>query len=468
MVQTEIHEKEAFKNDKLELIYFAETIKHLIISCNKPEVFSINASWGMGKTFFIDNLKLLLEENTDAICIKYNAWESDYFNDPFIPLLNEMIIQLNTLFEEDLKANDGISKELEQDIKVSKGFIEKLKRLDYSFSLGFSLGITGNLSIKKDKSEDIFAKYQDYMGNLRSFKEALSLYQKEICKPIVIFIDELDRCRPEYAIKTLEIVKHFFVDNNDSVENANIKFVIAIDRDQIINLVKTMYGCYDKEYNIDGYLRKFFDIDIYMPEPSLELYSKYLFDKYRYQELCINTNSYLQNILFFTEQHNFHKFVNELCKPLNLSLRDLERIYFKFDKVIRLIDRTYDLIIFDLIFLLVVFRHHCFDLYEVLIKKPFSTDSKALYQLYFSKMDLLAPQIRDLFDTVKEAYTYLRKSEERSDYLQNNLSRFIFNMANNHSYYSIRNYPDKVEFIESNLSINKKADHEANLRKRYQ
>lgn len=60
---------------------------------------------------------------------------------------------------------------------------------------------------------------------------------------VFILIDELDRCRPSYAIEMLETIKHFF-------ELKNYVFVVATDTEQLSHSVKAVYGDFfdGKEY----------------------------------------------------------------------------------------------------------------------------------------------------------------------------------------------------------------------------
>ena len=73
-------------------------------------------------------------------------------------------------------------------------------------------------------------------------------------------IDELDRCRPSYAVELLEIAKHLF-----SVDR--IVFVLAVNRSELVHSIKALYG---SEFDAQGYLGRFFDVDIRLPEPERE------------------------------------------------------------------------------------------------------------------------------------------------------------------------------------------------------
>jgi hypothetical protein len=76
-------------------------------------------------------------------------------------------------------------------------------------------------------------------------------------KPLVIFIDELDRCRPNFAIEVLEKAKHLF--NVD-----NIIFVLATDKTQLGHSIRAVYG---QGLDVNEYLRRFIDFDYLLPSP---------------------------------------------------------------------------------------------------------------------------------------------------------------------------------------------------------
>ena len=71
-------------------------------------------------------------------------------------------------------------------------------------------------------------------------------------------IDELDRCRPSYAVELLEVAKHLF-------EVEHIVFVLAINRAQLAHSIRALYGI---GFDADGYLRRFVDVDFVLPEPD--------------------------------------------------------------------------------------------------------------------------------------------------------------------------------------------------------
>jgi len=117
--------------------------------------------------------------------------------------------------------------------------------------------------------KDEIDEYSSKKKGLKEFKNQLEEFVNKTTsgKPIVLIIDELDRCRPNYAVEVLEQVKHFF-----SVKG--IVFVLSIDKDQLGNAIKGVYG----SENIDAneYLRRFIDLEYSIPTPSTAVFCKYL------------------------------------------------------------------------------------------------------------------------------------------------------------------------------------------------
>ena len=128
--------------------------------------------------------------------------------------------------------------------------------LDISATLENELGQT-LASIAKDR----LTVYEEARKSVKAFRTSLQDMANELWKesqPLVVMIDELDRCRPSYAVELLEIAKHLF-----SV--CRIVFVLAVNRSQLAHSVKALYG---DGFDADGYLGRFFDIDFRLPQPD--------------------------------------------------------------------------------------------------------------------------------------------------------------------------------------------------------
>ena len=114
-------------------------------------------------------------------------------------------------------------------------------------------------------------EYENKKNKLVTFKEELTSYIEESIpnKPLIFIIDELDRCRPDYAVEVLERIKHFF-----SIKG--IVFVLSIDKEQLCNSIRGHYG--SDRINAEEYLRRFIDVEYLLPKPDIDSYCKYLYE----------------------------------------------------------------------------------------------------------------------------------------------------------------------------------------------
>ena len=253
----DIPENDPFANDKLGRKEPAEVLTRLVRSFEGPCVIAVDAAWGNGKTTF---LKMWAQHLRIVGCpvVEFNAWETDFAADPFLALTEEMIEELSKYEDTNgttidtfksiaTKVLRQVAPEIVQSVAVSIG--------------GPVAGKTvGNLL--EALAEERMSEYTESKKAMRDFRKTLeemaSSMQEDGGKggPLVVVIDELDRCRPTYAIELLETAKHLF-----SVDG--VVFVLGINRAGMEHSVNALYG-----ENFDGveYLRRFFDIDFRLPE----------------------------------------------------------------------------------------------------------------------------------------------------------------------------------------------------------
>ena len=120
------------------------------------------------------------------------------------------------------------------------------------------------------------SRYQDERESVEKFKTVLqemaaTLSKSRDGRPLVVVIDELDRCRPSYAIELLEVAKHLFTVDH-------IVFALAVNRAELAQSVRALYGA---SFDGEGYLRRFFDIDFRLPEADRKRSSRRHSGQYR-------------------------------------------------------------------------------------------------------------------------------------------------------------------------------------------
>ena len=129
-------------------------------------------------------------------------------------------------------------------------------------------------------------------------------------KPLFILIDELDRCKPDYAVKFLERIKHIF-------KTKGIIFILGVDRHHLQRSVECLFGSID----FSEYYRKFVQRNIPLPTPSEELLGTYL--EYKMNEQ-VNLIKDTQSMLQLQHQYNF----TNLIMSFKLSLRQINEFFY--------------------------------------------------------------------------------------------------------------------------------------------
>ncbi|MCO7055334.1 KAP family P-loop NTPase fold protein [Pseudomonas juntendi] len=250
--------------DKLSRRTEIENLTPLLIDAQAPLVICLDAPWGAGKTTFLKLWSQYLR-TLEMKSLYLNAWENDFADDPLLPLIST--------FDKWIAAENEESK-AQAAWKKAKKFVPGI--LKSSAVAAAKAASFGMLDIDKELEKlasdvvggtvgDIVDSFNVKQKSLEQFKSQLSLALEALPgdqNNLVIFIDELDRCRPTYAIEMLERVKHLF-------DLDRIIFILAMNRDQ---LGKSIQGVYGTSFNGTQYLKRFIDIDYLLRTPSIKEY----------------------------------------------------------------------------------------------------------------------------------------------------------------------------------------------------
>ena len=266
------------ENDDINRNSYLTSFLKILDSNGYNRIVSLNGRWGTGKTIFVQKFICLVNycstydklnvsrtcifkpfndsdivarlynisqnkefQEFDNICksklinaVYFNAWEHDDECDPIISIIYSLINEFNLL--EDTKYTDG-------------DFLDSVSNLVSLLSRG-----KVNLSIESN-SFDLLSevKLKDRIRDL--LNNTLDSIICENCNKLILFIDELDRCNPVYAVRLLERIKHYF--NDDRIE-----VVISTNLEELSNTVSAMYGNNFSSYK---YLDKFFDVKFELP-----------------------------------------------------------------------------------------------------------------------------------------------------------------------------------------------------------
>ena len=295
--QTEItfgeNKENPFHNDLLNRKQEIMDLTPMIKRIKSPAVMALYAPWGAGKTAFIKMWAAYL--NKEQIpAFYFNAWETDFAVDPLVPFMEKITEQLPGKMRRKL-------------MKGAKALIPALiGGVVRNFGNGWLAKITDYLT----------GKFFTHHGKLTEFKNTLKDFigtQKG--KRVVIFVDELDRCRPDYAIKVLERIKHLF-------KVPGVIFILAINREQLRHSVKALYGLDMK--GADIYLRRFIEFDITIKQPDMD---GFITARLKHMEI----DKFLEGRKrsFGYDRQNLHETLTLLAKVYNLFPRDMEQLLMR-------------------------------------------------------------------------------------------------------------------------------------------
>ncbi|HMM32364.1 MAG TPA: P-loop NTPase fold protein [Clostridia bacterium] len=320
------------EHDSLERRSYADFLKGLIDNCDEYRrndeegayVIAIDSAWGTGKSRFFsmfeNYLNGYLEEGKmnngheqKYNVVAYNAWDHDYWGDAMEPLMACLIKSSD--FSE-LQSRRG-AEELTQKFLTATGKVVKAaalfagKRLLGDEAVDFVKAICeGTVEAFAESKRDgqVFAAFEERTEAYRAFKESLSQIVEKTGRRFVILIDELDRCKPTFAIQTLELAKHLF-------DVKGMIFVFALDVKQLSHSIRTIYGA---GMDASGYLCRFFTYIGKMPLPQ----------ESKYVECLLMKESFLKDMtpIQATEFKKICTYILKVIQVFKLSLRDISTL----------------------------------------------------------------------------------------------------------------------------------------------
>lgn len=302
---------------------FGQGLIKVVQQIEDPLVILLNSPWGTGKTSFLKMWSGELRKLGHSV-IYFDAFQHDYSNDPFISLAAE-IISLSK--SKDALNRSDVDKFVSAAAKVGKFTLKNLTKIGIkAATLGaidaahlseelneISSDIVDiNSNIAESYVKKILFDHEEQKETIDAFKKALSNLSSSISAgkdnlPLIFVIDELDRCRPSFALDILEIIKHIF-----SVKN--VHFVLSATMTHLESSVCARYGS-----GLDAtlYLEKFYNFSISFPDPDAHLGMRAFY---------VRHISNVLNVKGIEDSHVALETVEYMSEALNLSFRTIERI----------------------------------------------------------------------------------------------------------------------------------------------
>lgn len=275
----------------------------LLISQESACSIALDGRWGSGKTFFVKQTKLLLEamnydnnmedqlrnriqsgipfsdeerkNNSSHIAVYYDAWENDNDIDPVASIVYEILNQIGEKYA--IKNDNNIFHTAGTVIDTISG--KNISKI-----------------VESLKGENPLSKIQEQKHVEERIREFFSDIINERGNRMVVFIDELDRCSPKYAVRLLEQIKHYLCD-------VRLTFVFSVNIEELQHTIKQAYGI---NFDACRYLDKFFDMQISLPPADMDRYYSML--GFGRSELC-------------------EMVMRKVIRVYNMELREISRLY---------------------------------------------------------------------------------------------------------------------------------------------
>jgi hypothetical protein len=332
-------ESDPFHGDRLGRKKSVELLADLVATVSEPFVLSVEGSWGTGKSTFLRMLGATLKQRRHPTFF-FNAWDNDFATDPLVALMGELDSQFEAVakqFKAGATAGSRWGKTVDAAANVGSALVPILIRAGTAGMVGLNdLGALKDAIEKAgDGVADLSAEVlREQIENHSNHHKAIAKFRKKFVEtgkslasakeaaqlPIVVFIDELDRCKPTFAVALLERVKHV-------LNVPGVCFVLAVDRDQLSTSVQMLYG---ERTDATGYLRRFIDLEYQLPVASPKEFVSSLFDHVNMNQVVAGRKDGSHEVAMLL------RLLPELSVVFGLSLRDQERVVLVVELAFRL------------------------------------------------------------------------------------------------------------------------------------
>jgi hypothetical protein len=280
-----------WEDDALDRKSVAEKLTNIVSSTSQPFVIGLNAAYGTGKTYFFERWKFDLENRGHTV-VHFDAWRTDFADDPLIAFMSALKKQFEA------EGIDEKNDDLLGMLKTAGGYLARralpvaarvataglLEENAIKEIMDFDGSVDNEIAkmfgeIAREQLNGHQANIQtmsDFQSYLAGISQSIADESEKKTGKIIVLVDELDRCRPTYAIELLENIKHLF-----SIEN--YVFVLGVDIDQLKSCVAVIYGA---DFDSDGYLLRFIDWKFRLPMQNSGNFSSSLFRRYRLDEMA--------------------------------------------------------------------------------------------------------------------------------------------------------------------------------------
>lgn len=310
---------------------FGQRLANVVKNTDQPLVIALDGPWGSGKSTFVRQWEGLLRQDGASV-IHFDAFENDHHADAFLAVAAAII----QFAKERHGGTDAapVANLMDAAKAVGRRVIPAVARTALSaatagvFNADAVAGVSDTakaaLEALADEGSDLVdALLRERLASAASDATAFSNFQDQLSQiaagsmnnedgyPLVIVIDELDRCRPDFAISLLERIKHLFCVRNTC-------FLVST---HMLHIETILLGKYGPGFDARTYLEKFIHLRILLPkegrndEDRLKKYAVWLSKELNIENNQTQIFSLIQIAIF------------DHAERRKISFRTLERIF---------------------------------------------------------------------------------------------------------------------------------------------
>ena len=406
----QIDKDNPFANCKLGREKYSKVLTSIVEAYTDGFVLAVNSKWGTGKTTFMEMWKQSLENNGYK-AIYFNAWENDFVSEPIIAIIGEIKAAFTP------ESADNFDSIIKKAYKFSSTILPSLAKTVVTLAgLGQISEMAEKISAATIESfNDEISEYEKKKESLSELKKQLSEFIENKCgeKPLVFIVDELDRCRPDYAVEVLEKIKHFFSVNG-------VVFILSIDKDQLCNSIKGYYG--SDRIDSSEYLRRFIDLEYTLPEPKNEDFIRYICNEYRFDDFFNTAGRSLNKI---SEKEFLVDAICVLANDKMLSLRQIEKMLAQM-RIVAKMFKSDDYLHPDLLVLMIYL--------------------KMFNDKVYSKISTHSLSIQEVINCIEPIFENIIKKEK----IEKNSYKFHIVIAKIVKFYGYEFYPNDTLSVKNN------------------
>lgn len=274
-----------FANDRLNRKESVESLCSIIHNTQGPLLVSVEGTYGTGKTAYLRMCSAFMEQ-LGVSTVEFNAWHQGHTGRPLIDLVAALSVRWC-----DQGTWDDVKKTAKQVGWRTIGYLSR-----------------GIVAPNDPDDPSIFDDWREIDSNLSEFRSSLQKQVVELGGRIVIFVDELDRCEPTYALDLLNKARHLF-------DIDGVAIVFGVNRAELGHAVENRYG---SECDVDGYLRRFVDLSLHLRHPTTDEWVTYMTGVC---ESLVDCTQVLEN-----QSNDARAMLTLLADNCGGKLRDIEQI----------------------------------------------------------------------------------------------------------------------------------------------